>query len=203
MLCYRSHYFEFIDMQSGEFLEYTELKLGDSYEVLFTTSGGFYRYRIKDAVKVVAVDGLTALPLLKFIGKTDKTSDHHGEKLNELFVVDCLNRLDKANPDCCLAENFKLLSYEKNSYVLFVCAEKGLPPNLAEQLDLLLCEAHHYKLCRDLGQLKELRIVQIYGDAKQHYLNFYVKKGRKLGDIKPETLSLVSGWEYAFNTKEN
>ncbi len=202
MLCYRSHYFEFIDMQSGEFLEYTELKLGGSYEVLFTTSGGLYRYRIRDAVKVVAYDENFALPLLRFIGKTDKTSDHHGEKLNELFIVDCLARLNAENPRSCLAKSFKLISYEWDRYVLFIRAEKELPTNLAEQLEKMLCEAYHYKLCRDLGQLKPLIVVPIYGNVKQHYIDFYVKKGRKLGDIKPEILSLSSGWYQAFILEE-
>ncbi len=202
ILCYRSHYFEFLDMQSGELLEYTELKLNGFYEILLTTSGGFYRYRIRDGVKVESVDKTTGLPLLRFVGKTDKTSDHHGEKLNELFVVDCLNNLAVANPKLCIDTSFKLLSYENSGYVLFIRTKHKPPTNLAIQLDKMLCEAHHYNLCRELGQLRQVKVLQIYGDAEQHYIDYYINKGRKLGDIKPETLSLNSGWKHAFTLEE-
>ncbi len=206
ILCYRSHFFEFLDINSGDILEYTELKKGSSYEILFTTSGGFYRYRIKDSVQVCDFDRTSGLPLLRFIGKTDRTCDHHGEKLNELFVKQCLENLNDLNPEYRLLERFRLLSYEDDRYVLFLgnddkSLDKETVDTLSKQLDSLLCEAYHYKLCRDLGQLKTADAIPIYGDAGQQYLNHYVSLGRKLGDIKPELLSRVSGWKAVFETE--
>ncbi len=57
-LAIRSHFFEFVevdDWESGEkkALLCHELEVGRQYYILFTTSGGLYRYHINDIVKVV------------------------------------------------------------------------------------------------------------------------------------------------------
>ncbi len=144
------------------------------------------------------MDDATGLPLLRFMGRSDKTADYHGEKLNELFVKDVLNRLKIQN----FENRFCLVAYEDGRYVLFLeDGDDALP--LAEHFDELLCEGYHYKLCRDLGQLKQAEICPIYGDVRSGYLNFYLAKGRKLGDIKPETLSLQSGFGNFFNREKD
>ncbi len=207
VLSYKSHYFEFIDVDTGEFFSYTQLKKGKMYEMIFTTSGGFYRYKINDAVLVADIDEKTAVPLLKFVGKTDKTSDYHGEKLNEIFIGEVLLKLENEEEftSLNLKERFKLFAYESGNYNLFLHVKNSEILNdtailnaLEEKTEQLLCEAYHYKLCRELGQLKPLKIILIYGDVKQKYINYYLKKGKKLGDIKPELLSLNTNWVKAF-----
>ncbi len=202
ILSYKSHYFEFIDIDNGEIFNYTSLQKGRKYEIIFTTSGGFYRYRINDEV-LVADYTQQGLPLLKFIGKTDKTSDYHGEKLNELFLKEITEQLySKFDEKYRLKDRFKLFAYENSRYVLYLQSSEGdsvqFVSELKEFAEKLLCNSYHYKLCRDLKQLLPLHIKPVYGDAKQAYLNFYLNKGKKLGDIKPELLSLHIGWEDFF-----
>ncbi len=209
ILSYKSHYFEFIDCENGEILSYTNLILGKKYEIIFTTSGGFYRYKINDTVMVADFES-NSLPLLKFVGKNDKTADYHGEKLNELFLREIFETIyanEKYANEHNLNDRFKLIAYENSRYMLFLQEDKNdnidFITELEHRIETLLCESYHYKLCRDLSQLKPLRICVVRGDLKQAYLNFYVDKGKKLGDIKPELLSLQSGWLNAFKDGGN
>ncbi len=201
ILSYKSHYFEFMHTTTGNIHSYTELKKGETYEVIFTTSGGFYRYRIRDAVSVVDYEETYGLPLLKFVGKTDKTVDYHGEKLNELFIKKVLEEFQFSNN-----QHFRLFAYENGRYVLFIEGEKILveaeKEALEKELDDLLCQNYHYNLCRDLRQLEQVEICLVFGDAKQQYLEYYLNKGKKLGDIKSELLSKHSDWSTAFQTEE-
>ncbi len=192
LLSYRSHYFEFSDMESGEIVPYSRLIKGRRYEIIFTTSGGLYRYKINDSV-VVSDFTRHSVPLLNFVGKTDKTSDYHGEKLNELFLKEILEKLEQTYD---ISNSFKLFAYEKSGYMLFI--EDYFDEEFAVELENMLCESYHYKLCRELGQLAPVKIESVRGDLKQVYLNFYLNKGKKLGDIKPEVLSLHTGWLDAF-----
>ncbi len=205
ILSYKSHFFEFMELETKKLYKYTDLKVHHKYEIIFTTGGGFYRYRINDCVLVAALT-TKGLPLLKFCGKTDKTADYHGEKLNELFLYQVLEQISKLDyeQNCYdLTNRFKLFAYQNNGYILFLAEQKTTQKAdynlLANHLEKQLLTAHHYQLCRNLGQLKPVKICLIEGDYHQEYLNFYLAKGRKLGDIKPELLSLETNWINTFN----
>ncbi len=204
ILSYKSHFFEFIDVVTNKIHIYTELKLHQKYEIIFTTGGGFYRYRINDCVLVADLSE-EGLPLLQFCGKTDKTADYHGEKLNELFIAHILEQIntqENASTNYNLANRFKLFAYQDQAYILFLAnckyAQKADYYLLANQLEEHLLASYHYRLCRRLGQLQASQICLIEGDYQQDYINFYQAKGRKLGDIKPELLSLETNWINTF-----
>ena len=78
------HWHEFLD-ESGCFVETSKVRLGASYEVLLTTSGGLFRYRSGDRVRVIR-SGVDGLPRLEFIGRGGCVSDLVGEKLHEEHV---------------------------------------------------------------------------------------------------------------------
>lgn len=58
---------------------------------MVTTGGGFYRYQLHDLVEVV--DHMEQAPCLQFLGKTDQVSDWFGEKPNEHFVAETLDKI--------------------------------------------------------------------------------------------------------------
>lgn len=179
-----SHFFEFIDCDSGEIFLAHQLREGGLYEVAVTTSGGLYRYRMRDMVKVVAA-GPGRVPAIRFAGRNDRTSDLFGEKLGEPFVREVLTRLG-------VGDGFAMLAPEGERYVLYVqCAQ---PPSPA-RLDALLRESYHYDYCRSLGQLKEVRVFQAKGAPERDYLQRCAAGGQRLGDIKPSALSLQGGWD--------
>jgi hypothetical protein len=167
-----SHFFEFIDKNNDVRLKH-QLDKGDDYEIVLTTSGGLYRYRIGDMVRY------NGDQCFDFIGKTGNVSDYFGEKLNEMHV----RRVVSSN-------GFSLLVPNQDRYVLYTETETD-----ANDLDAALRENFHYDYCRKLGQLKEVEVVLVQNGAQQ-YIDNCVRFGMRLGDIKPTCLSGRQGWEF-------
>lgn len=93
VLAIRSHFFEFIpesEIQSSNptVLLADELVTGENYYILFSTSGGLYRYNINDVVKVTGFYSKT--PLLEFQYKGGATFSFTGEKITELQVTESM-----------------------------------------------------------------------------------------------------------------
>jgi hypothetical protein len=65
-----------------------EARPDHEYEIVITTSGGLYRYRTGDRVRVEGLVGRT--PSVRFAGRGDQVVDQVGEKLHEAFVVAAL-----------------------------------------------------------------------------------------------------------------
>jgi hypothetical protein len=90
MLAIRSHFFEFIEESSIDSADpkvyvADELETGRNYYILFTTSGGLYRYNINDIVKVIGWHNNA--PLLEFLHKGGNISSFTGEKITETQVT--------------------------------------------------------------------------------------------------------------------
>src|SRR5437667_285199 len=90
-LAYRSHFFEFIpeasiDSSSPDTRFAWQLEAGQVYELVVSTSGGLYRYRIGDCVRVNGFSG--EIPLVEFLYRAGKTSSITGEKLTEYQVLE-------------------------------------------------------------------------------------------------------------------
>jgi hypothetical protein len=99
-LAIRSHFFEFVPEEEIEstnprVLLPDELETGKNYFVLFTTSGGLYRYNINDIVKVVGWHNAT--PLLEFQHKGGNISSFTGEKVTESQVTQAASAMIKIN----------------------------------------------------------------------------------------------------------
>jgi len=179
-----SHYFEFLGLEDGRIYGVHEVKAGQRYEVVITTSGGLYRYRLSDVVEVTGFWG--KIPTLRFIGKRDLVSDLFGEKLNAIFVQNALERLN-------IRAEFAMVAPSVDRYVLFIKSEGPV-----ENPDMVFRDNFHYDYCRKLGQLKQMRIFRLTGNPEKEYLDECVRCGQKLGDIKPPVLSINGGWENIF-----
>jgi len=188
VLSVKSHFFEFEEAGDSRILLADQLEKGKEYSVILTTSGGFYRYRLKDVIQVTGFKG--KIPVIKFLGKQDKVSDLFGEKLNELFVKGLLERhmIDKG---------FFMLAPEIDRYVLYVEAGK-VTGGMEDRIEEALRENFHYDYCRKLGQLKSLRVFSLTGNPEKEYLDECVRRGQRLGNIKPVTLNLQGGWDKVF-----
>ncbi|MDD4048795.1 MAG: GH3 auxin-responsive promoter family protein [Clostridia bacterium] len=186
-LSLNSHFFEFISTSDNKIYLAHELTKSEEYEVVITTSGGLYRYKLNDLIKVTDFQGI--YPLIEFMGKRDKVCDLFGEKLHENFIKNTMDSLGVCN-------DFYMFAPEKDRYVLYIQINK-IPQNI----DVALRKNFHYDYCRKLGQLKELAIFRLMGDPLTEYINECVKRGQKLGDIKPSVLHLQSGWDKVFKGK--
>ena len=185
-----SHFFEFIDASNRIHLAH-DLQIGETYDVVITTGGGLWRYRLNDLVQVDGNVGNT--PSIRFIGKTAMISDHCGEKLSEGFVSQVLQKLFTKYPPL---PSFTLLAPNTDAnaigYTLYANAHCALEMEI--HLERLLCENPHYAYCVRLGQLRPVNISQVKSDAYQQYCQRLESLGQRLGDIKPSALSPLDGW---------
>lgn len=200
-----SHFFEFRDIEDKDNVRLShEVEIGREYEVILTTSGGFYRYNLEDIVKIVGFK--EQCPLIKFIGRNNNISDLFGEKLNEYHVAKVVNEVLKEHS---IKSPFFMIAPERTengnvSYTLFFESADSIDANLiTNELDKRLQENYHYKYCRKLGQLGMPKIFSIESDRNKHASDIYLEenqvRGKKIGNIKPAVLSSQFDWSKKFN----
>jgi hypothetical protein len=168
---------EFID-DSDKPLLCDELRAGESYRVVITNAGGFYRYDLGDRLLCHGHDG--ALPLLEFIGR-DIASDLVGEKLTEPFVSDALSLM---NGTACLAPR----AVARPHYVLLIdTSDRDTAHCAAATIEQRLRSNPQYDYARKIGQLEPVAC-KIVDHLLERYLRLGTRRGRRLADIKPPGL---------------
>jgi hypothetical protein len=198
-LAARSHFYEFLpESDVGEPLCGWQLERGARYEVVITTGGGLYRYRMGDTVRVTGFD--RDCPVLEFTGRCGKVSDLYGEKLHEDHVASVIDRvlpIGESRP------SFAMLAPEgpPDHYVLFLAGDEPPARNAMKEMEVKLeeglAENVHYAYCRRLGQLQGVRIRWIQGSghsAMGRYLHERQQGGVRSGDVKPVFLESRRGW---------
>jgi hypothetical protein len=194
-LAIRSHFFEFLDVSGKIFLAH-ELKEDEVYQVVVTTAGGLWRYRMQDQVRVTGF--LNRTPTLRFVGRVGNVSDRSGEKLSEFFVAEIVQRnvLQLKSPP-----RFALLAPDHGEagdmrYTFYVEGDES--QIRLEELESALRMNPHYALSRDLGQLQKLRLFKIKSQGYETFTTREVEEGKRLGEIKPCFLSPKDNWSQRF-----
>ena len=183
-----SHFLEFLDPATGSIHLIHELRPGPTYEVILTNSGGLWRYRPGDLVRVEG--HASATPRLRFTGRADDVCDLRGEKLHPGFVREAL---------APHLQGFRLLAPQRSAdppyYILFT-PRTDISCTL---LDQALAANPHYAHARQAGQLDPVRIYVIANpDPDTLYLQHCVASGQHAGTVKSATLHRASGWENVF-----
>lgn len=177
-----SHFLEFLD-PSGQVSWGDDLRVGETYTVALTTGSGFARYVLGDRVHVVAPGSL------EFVGRDRGVSDLVGEKLAESWVrevvEDAQSRFGLRRRPFLMPSDTELQHYVL--VVEYLRRARGSAEEVCSFVEARLREAHHYDLCRSLGQLGPLRPLEVV-DPAATYLRFSEQLGQRLGDIKPGTL---------------
>lgn len=170
LLTPQSGFYEFID-DNGDLHLADELQADQEYQVILTTSGGLYRYRCGDRVRCLSYVG--KLPELRFVGR-EQTSDLAGEKLNEVFVGECLKDI----------EGFRMLLALKDTPGYCLVLEKSrLTPDICKRVEDKLNSNPHYDYARRLGQLQPLKLLAL-DNPTDLYLKQALQRGVRLGDVK-------------------
>lgn len=175
-------FFEFLD-ESGFVYQLHQLKRGNTYEMIISQKGGFYRYRIGDRVRFT--HSYRNTPCLEFIGRQKEVSDLVGEKLHSEFVRDVLESLPLE--ESC----FKTLvpvKHPKEHYLLLLDNAKHNPEEIAMQLEEGLQKSHHYRKARLLEQLQSVRVM-VSSKIPEIISLDKASSGKKWGDLKHEILS--------------
>jgi hypothetical protein len=197
-LAVTAHFIELRD-DAGRLVLAHEAEPGAEYELVITTSGGLYRYRSGDRVRVDGRVGRT--PSVRFVGRGDQVVDQVGEKLHEAFVVTALAAaMPAALPGARAAgPSFAMLAPDaaagRPGYTLYV--DRAPAPGALARLEQALRDNPHYAYARDLGQLGPLRLFVIEDNAHAAYLE-HRARSRTLGDIKPAALSAAGDWSAVF-----
>ena len=194
-----SHFLEFLpDGDADGALGVHELEPGATYEVVLTTGGGLYRYRLKDRVRVEG--RLERTPMLRFVGRADRASDLAGEKLTPELVEQVLAR---AAAETGIHPPFALLAPSWDDpprYRLYAEASEDGARALAAAVERTLLGAHHYALCRALGQLDAVEGVAV-ADGERVYERVCTARGQRAGSIKPPALDAGPEWAQAFGAE--
>lgn len=194
-LAIRSHYLEFQD-SAGLVRCSSELQQDHEYNVVLTTGGGLWRYRLEDRVVVDGMVGRT--PSIRFVSKSAQLSDYVGEKLSDGFVASVLMKLfHEAQTRPSFAMLAPDVDTKESRYTLYINADAT--EEICAKLDGLLSANPHYAYCRRLGQLCPPRLFRVSNDAYRSYCQRLQDMGKRLGDIKPAGLSPLDGWSSQLN----
>tara|TARA_Y100000310_G_scaffold78020_1_gene74600 strand:+ start:10940 stop:12619 length:1680 start_codon:yes stop_codon:yes gene_type:complete len=202
ILAVNSHFFEFIEVNSGQVKLAHELNQGKKYSVVVTTGGGLYRYKLQDIIQVTGFH--EQAPLFCFIGKDNHVSDIFGEKINANHITSIFSELFEKFE---LSPNFCMVAPEKNrkkqvSYVIYIeCAQKvkdSILKELVKDFDVQLQENYHYNYCRKISQLAPCKIFRIQGSGVMDYTQNLHRHGMRVGDIKQNILVKDLHWSENF-----
>jgi hypothetical protein len=189
ILAQDSGYFEFL-ADSGDLCPGNEVIEGETYEVVMTTSGGLYRYRTGDCV--ICEGFANEIPVLRFSGRKGLTCDIVGEKLDEGFVLSCL---EDVTGFCMLVP----VRAPESRYMLVV--DKQYEHESAALIDLIearLFRNPQYAYARNIGQLDKLGIYNV-SQPLDKYIGRLETAGARLGDIKVTALRPETDWLDTFS----
>jgi len=172
--------FEFED-EAGKIWQIQEIQPGIVYELIISQSGGLYRYRMGDRVRVTHVYRST--PCLEFLGRSRDTSDLVGEKLTVAFVAQVLADLDLAPARfACLAP----VLTPRPHYALLL----DLAPDseaIAQRLETALGRSPQYRHARLLGQLGPVAVAAA-ADMAERLSVARAQSSTRWGDVKHSAL---------------
>ena len=184
-LAITSHYLELLDPRDGRTVPLQLADTGGSYEVALTTGGGFLRYRLRDLVRVEGM--LHRTPMVSFMGRADCASDLAGEKLTpglaERAIADAMAATGVNAAFVMLAPAL----HPSPHYRLYVEGTAQEAHRLGSAVERELGRAHHYALCRTLGQLAPVQGVGVH-DGHRRYERACAERGQRSGSVKPPAL---------------
>ncbi len=144
-----SCFFEFIPADAPESttetLNIDQLEVGKEYELILTNLSGFYRYRIKDVIKVLGFKG--ECPLITFSYRKSQLLDLAGDKITESMMDDAIQRtgeeLGVNIVDYCVYPNRDV---SPSHYEFLIEPDK-------EILDPAKCDEYRIVLEKHLGEI--------------------------------------------------
>lgn len=135
-----SGFYEFVPMDSeNENVTYTidQLEIGKDYEIIVTNLSGFYRYRIKDVVRVTGF--YKESPKIKFVYRKNQMISIAGEKTNDEAISWAIEEFAKETG--CKVSDYSVeadVDSEPGRYVIYIEPDHILPlEKMEEYTDLI------------------------------------------------------------------
>lgn len=192
LLC-DSCFFEFLPADapegSNDTLNIDQLEVGKEYEVIITNLSGFYRYRIKDVLKVLGFEGQS--PKITFSYRKSQLLDLAGDKITESMMDEAIRRtgddLGVNIIDYCVYPN---RDDSPSHYEFLIEPDRPLDVSKCDEYRQIL-EKHLgevnpvYKECVDTNEithavlyLQQMQTHALWRDVKVH-------NGASLNQVKP------------------
>lgn len=186
-----SAFYEFIDVEDESSTPITldKVQVGHAYEVVITNLSGFYRYRIKDVIRVVGF--YENCPTIKFLYRQNQMLSIAGEKTND----DCMNITISS---FCKKANFDLVEYSMygdynhspGRYIVFIEGENFRSSKDIAAMEKMLEE----ELCKNnpsygdkikKGIIAPLKLYFLRENTYGVYRQLMIAKGASANQLKP------------------
>lgn len=137
-----SGFYEFVPMDSDdENVTYTidELEVGKDYEIIVTNLSGFYRYRIKDVIRVTGYHKQS--PKIKFVYRKNQMISIAGEKTNDEAVSWAVSEFEKETG--CKISDYSIeadTDCEPGRYVVYLEPDHIMDPKKMDEYTKLIEE---------------------------------------------------------------
>ncbi|MEK7432336.1 MAG: GH3 auxin-responsive promoter family protein [Cyanobacteriota bacterium] len=194
-LAINAHFYEFIEENDldNNILLIDQLEQNKKYKILYTTSGGIYRYDIGDILEVVGMYNKT--PVVKFVRKTGQTCNIAGELITDAHITQAImntkEKYDISIPFYCAVPNQESFPpyYDLLIELPNVNSEnnKEICKYIDEQISEINCD---YKSLREDNELNPISLKLLEKESMNTYIQEQVKNGADEGQIKPLVLSL-------------
>lgn len=191
-------YFEFIheseaDRKDPKIYQLWELKKGELYCPVVTTSAGLYRYNMADLVEVTGF--YNQFPLIKFVQKVNGTISLTGEKLHERQFIEAV-RLCSQEMGLPISFFVGFACQEKSNYRFYYeFADQTISMHRAEEftkaVDARLREFNiEYESKRNSNRVKAPDTSLLVKDSFEQFKAACIDKGYRDGQFKLNLLML-------------
>ncbi len=191
VLCPGSLFFEFLPVDANDdfsqIVTMDKVEVGRTYEFIITNFAGLYRYRMSDSAEIVGWYNNT--PLIRFVGRVDKSVNVSGEKIPESDIEQVVEKVSK-EVNMPIFDFSVYPDYEEKRYcflveplpdtnlVLHIFANK-LQKEMENNSEKYLVLTHHMKALNPLSVQKLQRFTCLLQTEIQEY------KGASMNTIKP------------------
>ncbi|MDR0759224.1 MAG: GH3 auxin-responsive promoter family protein [Treponema sp.] len=185
-------YFEFIheselDSPNPRLYQLWEVKKGERYCPVVTTSAGLYRYNMTDLVEITGY--YNQFPLIKFIQKVNGTISLTGEKLNERQFIEAIRT---CSHEYGLPLNFFVgfANPERSNYRFYYefvdqTVSQARAEELTKAVDAKLKEYNsEYAFKRDSNRIKAPDTSLLVKDSFEQFKAACIEKGYRDGQFK-------------------
>ncbi|MFT0898545.1 GH3 auxin-responsive promoter family protein [Candidatus Methanoprimaticola sp. MG2] len=186
-----SMFYEFLPIDSddpNDIVAMDGVEVGKTYEIIITNLSGFYRYRIRDAVKIMGMHNNT--PTIQFQYRIDQTISMLGEKTTELALRNAVDRVERDLG--FTVTDFSVLSDPDHEPMRYMFLMEAVRPktlsreDIAAALDRDLCErnpSYGDKVAKGMLDRPGLEFVQ--PETYLLYRDLMISKGASSAQLKP------------------
>ncbi len=186
-------FFEFLPVEQQDLdhpCDFTEVKKGGKYELVYTGTAGFYRYRMGDIIEIV--DFYHKAPVVKFCYRRVQCVSLAGEKMDMESIAGAVEKFAEVYhieiSEFCIYPDVEE-SPAKYVVLLELKADErvtALQEEVSRKMDRLFRKQHlDYDDCRELGEIAQLKVRFLRKGASERYRQFLQQKGAETGQYKP------------------